>query len=195
MTEPRTRRRSIQFSLRALVVLVFLTSLPMGWLGAEIQRARKQRGAVQAITRAGGFVYYDYQVRGNSDPDIDAVPPGPRWLRSLLGIDFVARVVEAGVVRGGLEHATVLSSLEVLVVDYPVSDEDLKYLAACRSLHRLKTLSLVDGTTAGDDLADQVQGMTQLRMLYVRDSRLTSKGVRRLQSALPHCLVLREDSR
>ena len=71
------------------------------WLGVIANRANRQRRAVQAITKAGGSVWYDYQADGSGseaiEPDVrpDAPEPGPSWLRKLIGIDYFANVVGA----------------------------------------------------------------------------------------------------
>lgn len=53
----------------------------------QVNRAARQRAAVAWVERNGGFVRYDFEVRGTSEP---ASPP---WLVQLLGRDYLARVV------------------------------------------------------------------------------------------------------
>ena len=48
----------MQFSLRALFVLVAVCSI---CFGLAFHRAREQARAVAAIKSAGGYVFYDYQ--------------------------------------------------------------------------------------------------------------------------------------
>ncbi len=74
---PKPKRRWFQFSLRALLVFVLPTSIGMSWFGVRLHRVRRQRGAVKAIQKAGGWVNYE-------EPE----PWGPPWLRELLGDDF-----------------------------------------------------------------------------------------------------------
>ena len=52
-------RRWFRFGLRTL--LIFLTVLCV-WLGFQVNAARRQHAAVQAILQAGGTVAYDYQT-------------------------------------------------------------------------------------------------------------------------------------
>lgn len=91
-------RRWLQYSLRSFLVL--LTALAV-WLGVVVNRAREQREAVKAIEAAGGTVTYDFQITGvpfDGTPDLPHVverffdpyaePPGPLWLRRLIGDDF-----------------------------------------------------------------------------------------------------------
>ena len=90
--KPRRRFR-FQYSLRSLMLLVLLASLGMSWYAVRAKKAREQKAAVEEIRKLGGMVHYDYLggVR-SSRPRAD--PPGPAWLRNLLGDDFVATVVE-----------------------------------------------------------------------------------------------------
>ena len=50
MTTPppkRRTRRLLQFSLRALLVFVLLVSIGMSWLAVKLEKARRQREAVE----------------------------------------------------------------------------------------------------------------------------------------------------
>lgn len=97
------RRRWLQFSLRTAFVLLTIGCI---WLGILAERARQQREAVEAIEALGGSVTYDFQIvgvpyDGNPDPPHtvnrifrpDADPPGPIWLRRLIGDEFFQEVV------------------------------------------------------------------------------------------------------
>lgn len=57
---PRSRvvRRWRQFSLRTLLIVVLVACLPLGWFNFKIERKRRQRRAAEAITSAGGAVWY-----------------------------------------------------------------------------------------------------------------------------------------
>jgi hypothetical protein len=78
MTSPR---RWLQFSLRGFFVL--LTTLAV-WLGVIVHRAREQREAVKAIEALEAIVGYD-------------TPPGPAWLRRLIGDEYFQNAVDAAI--------------------------------------------------------------------------------------------------
>ena len=90
-----TRRRYLTFSLRTLFVL--LTALAV-WLGVVVNRAREQREAVKAIEALGGILFYDWQLgrpRGINyllPRPRQAEPPGPEWLRKLIGDHYFQNV-------------------------------------------------------------------------------------------------------
>src|SRR5437660_677517 len=89
---PKRKRRWFQFSLRSLMALMLLAGIGMTWLVALKHQAERQRIAVEIILKDGGIVLYDYQEHtlpsGATAYSDNAVPPGPSWLRKLLGDDF-----------------------------------------------------------------------------------------------------------
>ena len=80
-TTSKPRRRWFQYSLRTLLVLMLLVCIGMGWLAVKMQRVRREREAVAAIERLGGWCVY-------GDPDSAEESRGRAWLRKLLGDDF-----------------------------------------------------------------------------------------------------------
>src|SRR5262249_27354613 len=151
-------RRRLRFSVRALMVLVLITGGGLGWV---IHRARVQRDAVATIRRAGGDVAYSWQSRW--DLPGRAVftrpqPPGPAWLRRILGPDFFDTV---NYVR--LQGET-------------CEDESLR--AACR-LPWLEEL-MVENTSATDVGAEDLRYLTNLRSLDLTLNRITGRPLRHL---------------
>src|SRR5262245_61651685 len=134
---PRPRRWSgwFQFSLRTLLLATAALCVALGWL---VQRVRRQQEAVARIVAYGGDVTYDYQLDASGEYRRDPfgnylhglAPPGPRWLRELVGDHYFQTPVmvwlgsDEGV--GFLDH-----ELERLMVP----------LRALPSLNRLDLLS------------------------------------------------------
>jgi hypothetical protein len=52
-------RQRFQFGFRSLLVFFVAASVPLGWLAWEMQKARRQREAVETILELGGIVNYD----------------------------------------------------------------------------------------------------------------------------------------
>ena len=94
---PPRRRFGLRFSLRAFLGGVTLFCILLAW---QLHRAKQQKEAVAAIQAAGGWVHYDYQrpdsLSGTIDPQ--ARPWEPKWLLTLVGIDFFHDVVEVNMV-------------------------------------------------------------------------------------------------
>jgi len=178
---PNRRRRWYQFNLRTLLIGVLLVSLPLSWFACRVQEARKEREAVEALRDVGVAVVYDYQLSdghvsvpdnlGNADMygigsnDL-AEPPGPPWLRRLLGDNFFANAVYVILLRGtdtDLAHVTAFTHLEALeLCDSEVTDSGIIQLVEC----------------------------PELRYLGIRHTKVTPGGVKKLQEALPNCQIL-----
>ena len=150
MTETKPKRRWFRFSLRALFVLVTAFCV---WLGWEVNSARRQKEAVEAIIKAGGTIGYDFQMTPNAafakllrgrrpgfesglfakyDLDQNATQSAPAWLRDHIGNDFFRNVASvsfphASAVKPmtGIEHLAKLPALKqfYLVGGYPNKEE------------------------------------------------------------------------
>ena len=76
---------SLRFSLKTFLVIVMILGMMMGRVTNKV---RQQRNAVNAILAAGGTVGFDYQYAnpsGIGPRNQLAMPPGPAWLRRILG--------------------------------------------------------------------------------------------------------------
>src|SRR6266700_3862204 len=117
---PKRKRRWFQFSLRTLMIFTLVVAVACAWLGRKIEQKRREREAVTAIVKLGGEAHYDYQhqLGSNGEPQLDAKPTGPDWLRSLLGENFFNEVVfvpfesRVGIGDSALEQIEPLTELK-----------------------------------------------------------------------------------
>jgi len=199
------------------MIVVVLLSLPLGWFALKMREAERQRRAVEAIREAGGHVYYDYQADSSgygSKPE----PPGPAWLRELVGEDLFAKVVRVDsvdhmgsdvllehingfgdlgsvsisgpqVTDAGVEHLKGLALYHVELCDTQVTDTGLKHL---KGLTGLVWLDL-SGTQVTDDGLEHLKGLTNLERLQLFDTHVTYEGINELQEALPNCKIYWDD--
>ena len=213
------RRRRFQFGLRSLLVLVVAVAVPCSWLAVELQRAERQRKAVEAIEGLGDCVAYGYTFHPISGrwPLLREELPGPLWLRRLLGDDFFADVVgmsvhESEVNYAVLEHLRALPRLqEVCLCSCQVSEGGMELVGDLASLREL----LLDGSNVDDAGLEHIAGLMQLEHLQVADThvtdcglkhltrlaqleyldlsgtQVTDEGVKKLQQALPNCTIAR----
>ncbi|MEX2027177.1 MAG: hypothetical protein WEH44_07745 [Pirellulaceae bacterium] len=175
------KRRWLQFSLRTLLLAMLVLGVGLGWFA---ERVRRQREALSKIIRYGGQVTYDYQLDASGNFRRDQFgnylhglqPPGPKWLRQLLGDDYFQSPVTIW-----LESDEGVGFL----------DSELQVLAEpIQSLHELKSLSLC-GSPITDAGLTHLRGMTQLKQLDCRGTKVTDRGIESLQKDLPHCRIRR----
>jgi hypothetical protein len=172
-TTPKPRRRWYQFRLRTLLVLMVLASIGLSWFAVKMRKARRQREAVAAITKCGGMVRFDYGYR-----DSATQPPGPAWLRSLLGDDFFTDAIAVWIFSDDdAEALRGLPELQELSMDSDaISDAALAYLSG---IPRLRELSLVDAQITDSGLANL--GKTPLiQRLWLDNTALTDAGIEHL---------------
>ena len=184
MNETRKpRRRRFQYSLRSLFVLMFLACVGMSWVGVKMQKARKQKEAVEAIKKLGGQVQYDYEVRRPGNPPPGAGPPGPTWLRKLLGDDLFTTVVNvvlfsSSATDADLEHLTGLTQLQMLNIrNTKVTTAGLVHL---KGLAKLNSLALWD-TKVTDAGLESLKELTQLQELVLFGTKVTGCGFEHLK--------------
>ena len=136
------------------MILVLVVGGGVGWLG---HRVRVRREAVAAITKAGGNLYYDYQMHGRS-PIPGRQPPVPAWLTRSLGVDAFADVVSVG-------------------VNEPYCTDEL--MAQIGRLPRVRYLSLRGGSLT-DLGASSLRGLTEVEDLELKSCRITGATLRNL---------------
>jgi len=169
-------------------------------LGTVIKPARDQWLAVEAIGALGGEVVYEHQ-RTNSEP------PGPEWLRQLVGEEYFFSVFEVNLsgtlvndatlamikrltelkrfrhddnllTDAGLEHLSGLPNLEVLsLVQTQTSDAGLVHL---KELRNLRSLFLYNNKITDAGLV-HLNGLTNLQQLSLGQTRVTDAGWVHLQ--------------
>jgi hypothetical protein len=159
ITEPvKHRRRWYQFGLRTLLIAIALSGI---WLGVITNRANRQRRVVELITKTEGYVAYEYDTDEDGCLDGRAVPPGPEWLRRLIGVDYLAKV---SAVYSWAPEGDSAASLG----DLP----QLKFLA-------------INGATVTDSTLEHIKGLTQLKTLVLLQTQVTDDGLLKL-STLTH---------
>lgn len=152
-----------QVSLKALFLGL---AVLCAWLAAHCERLREQRLAIEGIARVRGRVEYDWQRAGRSQP------PGPRWLKNVLGEDFFAVAVGVNFQfepqRAGdaeTEHIARLPELETLDLE-KTRLTDLG-LARLGRLRKLRWLSLRKTPVSGAGIAE-LRNLTVLQHLDLR---------------------------
>lgn len=143
----------------------------------RLEKAQKQWYAVQAIRERDGFVVYDYKFDTDAEYVQNGRPPGPRWVRCALGVDFCSNVVEAFVCGDDLVTLKALPCLKRLNVKCTTLDED--GLVHLKGLVNLEYLGLCGTAVRGPGLA-HVRPLTKLKTLDLCETRLDDAGLKHL---------------
>ncbi len=178
----KPHRRPFQYSLRTLLLVMLLASLPLSWLGATLRSAGRQREAVEAILASGGSVKY-------ADEKFPPERSAPAWLDNLLGTgffvnlenllgkDFFVNVAEARVESdAGMELLPRLTQLRTLFADN-VTDAGLEHL---KGLTELKHVCIYHSRVTDAGL-EHLKGLTQLRSLILCFVQVTDAGLEHLK--------------
>jgi hypothetical protein len=115
------------------------------WFAIVGNRARRQRIAAEAVREAGGLVAYAYHRDQNVKSLDEGEPPGPPWLREILGIDFLSDVVLVQVTNPQpdvIDRLRDLPALEQLgIFDAELNDAQIEELCRLKRLQRLVILT------------------------------------------------------
>ena len=196
-------RWRFQYSIRSLLVLAVVVAIPCSWLATEMQRASKQKKAVEAIVKLEGEVTYDYELNASGKVVPGASPWVPAWLRNLLGADFFTAIVGVNIsqpividlgfpspgcvhiderddppIDADLEFLDGLTELRELYLNGSVvTDAGLEHLAGLSRLQFLD-IQLTHVTDAG---LENLKGLTQLQALFLDSNRVTDAGLRHVK--------------
>ncbi len=146
-------RTFLRFSVRGLIVFIFVIGL---WLGLLVRSAHIQRDAVAGIINANGQVKYNWEW-SDGRAKIGGKPWAPRWLIDQIGIDYFGHVKVASL----------------------PGDSD----AACAHIGRLPRLEqlTLGGSAASDAGLAHLKGLTKLSELDLRATKVTDAGLANLE--------------
>ena len=187
-------RWRFQFSIRSLLILMLAVAIACSWMTVEMKAARKQNSAVEALRTlqiqrlyyVEMAVGYDYELDAAGDPLPNPQPPGPRWLRSLLGDGFLEEVVSLNLeyrritdaeLEETLKGMTQLRFLNLRIRG--LTDQEVNHLNLSR-LNQLQTL-LVDYTQITDATLEHLKGLSQLQELWLDGTKITDTGLQSLK--------------
>ena len=174
----KSKRRWLQFSLRTLLAAVLVVAVLMAVWRVH---AQKQLYVLALVQRLGGDVTYSYQRKGLSSP------PGPEWLRKLMGDEYFLTV--DGVAIGSQyltdDDLTVFQDLTRLRVlrlsNGQLTDRGLEKLT---NLSNLTDLDL-NFTLISDAGMPHLSRLTNLKELSLKSTNVTDAG-------LPYLLDMRK---
>ena len=183
-------RCRFQFSIRSLLLLTVVVAVLSSWFTVRMREARRQRETVEAIHKLGA-IGYDYQSDSSMRPIPYANPPGPAWMRNLLGDDWfdsvsAVLIVGSQVTDIDLENLKGLNHLKYLTLhETTITDAGLENLTGLQQLQNLQ----ISGSNITDAGLKQLERLKQLKAIYLIYTHVTDAGVAKLQKALPDCKI------
>ena len=175
----KRKLRWYQFSLRTLLIFVTLFAVACSWVAVKMGQAKRQREAIEAIRKAGGFVWYaegDYSLNRT-------------WGVDVLGVDFYANVEGASfdhrtnnpdeTLKTITPYLVTFKTLTFLDLDKnPVTDKSIPVLLQLKNLDSLQ----LGGSTITDDGLAQLKDLPNLRRLsLVYADQITDEGIMHLK--------------
>ena len=210
-------RRRLQFSLKALLLVVAVLGVAVGLIGRRLQyrlqQEKKQREITAKLESLGAHVGHDHrgivtEVTFPSWQQYEATDDDLALLKELPMLERL-HVGSSKVTDAGVEHLKGLTRLEWL--DLPgtqVTDAGVAHLAGLtnlvqlglpetqitdaamvhlRGMSKLELLNL-EFTQITDAGLVHLEGLSNLRMVTIAGSKATIAGWDRLQEATPHGL-------
>jgi len=183
------RRRRLQFSLRTMLLATVVFALLCGSVGEKVRVAWKQRQAVEEILGLGGVVRCEYQdkpYRAGTSQNVGALaqppePPGPKWLRALLGEHFFARVSTVWFPAGvGDEDLACLDHMPYLTELHLKPSAVTKVGLSHVWRHPQLTSLSLRSTCFSDSEAPNLESLQQLQFLDLGHTPITDKAVETL---------------
>jgi len=155
--------RHFRFSLRLLLVAMTIVAV---LLAVWAEGARKQRAGVAWVLKQGGHISFDYQgPEADGTYRTDAKPPGPKWLRDRLGIDYLATVT--GVI---------------------LDRDEITDLAPLTNLPGLRSVALMNHVHPNTDFSP-LQELPHLEELYLCYTGIDAQTAKSIKAALPRCRI------
>jgi hypothetical protein len=170
-----------------------LVAVVCSWIAVKMQRAGRQKEAVESIIQLGGIVYYDYQYDSRKNLTRNAIQPDPAWLRNMLGDDYFREVTlvsfynkKLNVTDADLENLKELNHIYMLQLDKTqITDAGLESLEGLLQLQEL----YLGNTQITDSGLKHLKGLKRLHRLYINNTQVTTAGVVDLKKALPTLII------
>ena len=169
-------RRSFQFNLGRLFLLMFVVALILACLSVAERWARNERVVLFGRAKSDRFLWYEYhsgRVREGADP------PCSCWEQTATLPDTVARWQLVRLSNADLAHLQGLRQLHALYLNNSdVTDAGMVYLQTFPNLEEL----WAQNTGIGDAGMGYVGRVSTLRTLYLSNTYVTDAGLKELSA-------------
>ena len=194
----------LQFTIRMAMLATLVASVGLAYFAFYQRQLQRRLHAMSEIERDFGFVTF----RNENGGIVIEITEDVRRYDRLECIYLAGSKLEPRT----LEFLPSLNDAQFISFNSSVfADEHVKYLDEFTNLrdlqlngtlitkiglehlskrHRLTGLTLND-TAVDDQAVDILTAMKTLKKLYVRNTGLSDRGIKRIQSELPHCQIVR----
>ena len=150
-----TTKVRLRFRLRTLLLLITVASI---WMAFRVERANNQKVMVEQVLELGGNVTFEHEIDDVATRTRPTTPrpPGPAWIRALLGDHYFFQVA-----------------------DVSLHDATDEHLAAIGKLSEIRRVQL--SGTFTDEGISSLKDMRDVEVLILSDCRVTGRGLRHLR--------------
>ncbi|MDP6443054.1 MAG: hypothetical protein QGG36_18585 [Pirellulaceae bacterium] len=172
-------RSRLIFRLRTLLIAVSVSCCALGVWWHHLAPFRRQQKALIVLRESGAAV-------------TTRVATGSDWRRRLVGEDWFVEVTSVRLDRQQVTTAqleavvSLIGVLELSFIGANFDDRDAQYLRAQPTLIRL----YLQGTDITDEGLRLLPELVELRYVDIRGTRVSLRGVQKLEAALPQARVL-----
>jgi len=174
------KRKHLRFTIRFLLALVLISSVPCWWIGSNISEFQMEARIIGRIDKIAPDLHVEYEYCGPSWTS--TIGWHPKWLNRVRSVDVI-----------GFRNGKTLT-----IDDVPFDFDDESFLAIQEDLIRLNELRMLFlwYTKLTDDIVVDLEDFQTLEVLQLNAcNNMTNAAVKRLQSKLTNTeihLPLRE---
>lgn len=170
-----TKKRRLRFTLRAMLVLVLVASIPCWWVASLVSQFTVERKVAEKMAEINPRTYLLWE---NQTPEwIASLGVRPRWMDRIVRVD-----------------ATGLSSGQLSLNEYPMAQtdfDDAKLSDVWDDLNQLECLREVyfQMTSISDKSLDALASLTELEILNLQETNVTDVAAKELRAKLAETKV------
>jgi hypothetical protein len=183
----RMRQKVWQLHLRDVMALILALSLVGAWYAAEQNRNRREQAILGPAQQQQdtGWSTQATMPPVTADP-FGQLPDGITWIRLLAGdraLGFLDRVRLVFVTHRGLPQIDIFQDVQFVLVEGPVTNDDLSHLGRLPRLVALEMSLSSDGSVSvpRDDVVE-LPPMANLKSLTISGARTRCQGFEQLPS-------------
>lgn len=181
MTLPQLFTR-FRFSMKSLLLVVFVACMLFAWQGVRIRNIEKQRAAAAWWQQRGTYVTFEKNQVVSIQPYGDGISASDMDKLTLFPNLRMLFLQDMKLDDTALPQVTRLKRLEWLVLtDRDVTDNSISFISQLPNLRNL----FLDGTQVTNGALPYLLKMEDLEYLNLQRTRVSNEAITKLRLALP----------